>query len=58
MYRIEYVRSAKTEILKNFCRNIFGQVRSEKLCVTGGESPSGLAARPLEFETKVTNGKV
>ena len=34
------------------------QVRSEKACVTGGESPPSLEAKPLEFRTKVMNGKV
>jgi hypothetical protein len=34
------------------------QVRSEKSCVTGGGSPPGLEAKPLEFRTKVMNGKV
>jgi hypothetical protein len=34
------------------------QVRSEKSCVTWGGSPPGLEAKPLEFRTKVMNGKV
>jgi hypothetical protein len=34
------------------------QVRSEKSCVTGGESPSSLEAELPEFRTKVMNGKV
>ena len=34
------------------------QVRSEKSCVIGGGSPRGLEAKPLEFRTKVMNGKV
>ena len=33
-------------------------VRSEKTCVSGGESPSGLEARLPRFGTRVTNGKV
>ena len=33
-------------------------VRSEKTCVSEGESPSSLEARLPEFGTKVTNGKV
>jgi len=33
-------------------------VRSEKTCVSEGESPSGLEARLPEFGTKVKNGKV
>jgi hypothetical protein len=33
-------------------------VRSEKSCVSGGESPSSLEARLPEFGTKVMNGKV
>jgi hypothetical protein len=33
-------------------------VRSEKTCVSEGESPSSLEARLLEFGTKVMNGKV
>jgi hypothetical protein len=33
-------------------------VRFEKLCASGGESPPSLAARPLEFRVKTTNGKV
>ena len=33
-------------------------VRSEKTCVSGGESPSSLEARLPEFGTKVMNGKV
>src|ERR1017187_5572055 len=33
-------------------------VRSEKACVTGGGSSPGLEAKPLEFRTKVMNGKV
>jgi hypothetical protein len=33
-------------------------VRSVKLCASGGESPSSLAAQPLEFRTKRMNGKV
>ena len=32
--------------------------RSEKSCVTGGVSPPGLEAMPLEFRTKVMDGKV
>jgi hypothetical protein len=32
-------------------------VRSEKTCASEGESPSGPAAKPLEFGTKVKNGK-
>jgi hypothetical protein len=39
---------AKAEIL----------VRSEKTCVSEGESPSSLEARLPEFGTKVMNGKV
>jgi hypothetical protein len=34
------------------------QVRSEKSCVTGGESPSSLEAELPEFRTKVMDGKV
>jgi hypothetical protein len=34
------------------------QVRSEKSCVTGGESPSSLEAELPEFRMKVMNGKV
>jgi hypothetical protein len=34
------------------------QVRSEKSCVTGGGCPPGLEAKPLEFRTKVMDGKV
>jgi hypothetical protein len=34
------------------------QVRSEKSCVIGGESPSSLEAELPEFRTKVMNGKV
>jgi hypothetical protein len=34
------------------------QVRSEKACVTRGESPPSLAARLPEFRMKVMNGKV
>jgi hypothetical protein len=33
-------------------------VRSEKTCVSEGESPSSLEARLPEFGTKVKNGKV
>jgi hypothetical protein len=33
-------------------------VRSEKTCVSEGESPSGLEARLPEFGMKVKNGKV
>jgi hypothetical protein len=33
-------------------------VRSEKTCVSEGESPSSLGARLPEFGTKVTDGKV
>src|SRR5438128_351657 len=33
------------------------RVRSEKTCVSEGESPSSLEARLLEFGTKVMNGK-
>ena len=33
-------------------------VRSEKSCVTEGESPPSLEAKPPEFGTKVMNGKV
>jgi len=33
-------------------------VRSEKACVSEGESPSSLEAKLLEFGTKVMNGKV
>jgi hypothetical protein len=33
-------------------------VRSEKTCVSEGESPSSLEARLPEFGTKVMNGKV
>jgi hypothetical protein len=33
-------------------------VRSEKTCVSEGESPSSPEARLPEFGTKVTNGKV
>jgi len=33
-------------------------VRSEKLCVSEGESPSSPEARLPEFRTKVMNGKV
>jgi hypothetical protein len=33
-------------------------VRSEKTCVSEGESPSSLEARPPDFGTKVMNGKV
>jgi hypothetical protein len=33
-------------------------VRSEKTCVSGGESPSSLEAKLPEFGTKVMNGKV
>ena len=33
------------------------QVRSEKACVSEGESPSSLEAGLLEFGTKVMNGK-
>jgi hypothetical protein len=33
-------------------------VRSEKSCVTGGESPPSLEAKPPEFRAKVMNGKV
>ena len=40
---------------KEECRK---QVRSEKSCVIGGESPSSLEARLPEFGTKVMNGKV
>ncbi len=32
--------------------------RSEKTCVSEGESPSSLEVRLPEFGTKVTNGKV
>jgi hypothetical protein len=32
--------------------------RSEKSCVSGGESPSSLEVRLPEFGTKVKNGKV
>jgi hypothetical protein len=34
------------------------QVRSEKSCVTGGESPSSLEAELPEFRKKVMDGKV
>jgi hypothetical protein len=34
------------------------QVRSEKGCVTGGESPPSLEAKPLEFRAKAMDGKV
>jgi hypothetical protein len=34
------------------------QVRSEKACVTGGESPPSSAARLPEFRMKVMDGKV
>jgi hypothetical protein len=33
-------------------------VRSEKTCVSEGESPSSLGARLPEFGTKVMDGKV
>jgi hypothetical protein len=33
-------------------------VRSEKTCVSEGESPSSLEARLPEFRTKVMDGKV
>jgi hypothetical protein len=33
-------------------------VRSEKTCISEGESPSSLEARLPEFETKAKNGKV
>ena len=34
------------------------KVRSEKLCVTGGESPPSLEAKPPEFRAKAMDGKV
>jgi hypothetical protein len=34
------------------------KVRFVKLCASGGESPPGLKAKPLEFRTKEMNGKV
>ena len=34
------------------------KVRSEKWCVSGGESPPSLEAKPLEFRAKAMNGKV
>jgi hypothetical protein len=39
-------------------RNAETLVRSEKTCVSEGESPSSLEARLPEFGTKVMNGKV
>ena len=33
-------------------------VRSEKLCQPGGESPPSPAGEPLEFRTKAMNGNV
>jgi hypothetical protein len=39
-------------------RRPYLDVRSEKTCVSEGESPSSLEARLPEFGTKVKNGKV
>jgi hypothetical protein len=39
-------------------RMLMALVRSEKTCVSEGESPSSLEARLPEFGTKVKNGKV
>ena len=50
IYRSVARRSSSSAVRK--------QVRSEKACVTGGGSPPGLEAKPLEFRTKVMNGKV
>jgi hypothetical protein len=52
----EYGRPPKANLeAKAECRM---QVRSEKSCVTGGESPSSLEAELSEFRMKVMNGKV
>ena len=48
--------SPTAEVLLNSERR--KQVRSEKLCVSEGESPSSPEARLPEFKTKVMNGKV
>ena len=49
------VKGRKAEDLKGKAETL---VRSEKTCVSGGESPSSLEARLPEFGTKVMNGKV
>jgi len=42
--------------LGNWCPYL--DVRSEKTCVFEGENPSSPEAEPLEFRTKVMDGKV
>jgi hypothetical protein len=46
--RVESGKSGKAEML----------VRSEKTCVSEGESPSSSEAKLPKFGTRVTNGKV
>ena len=52
-----YVKRGSGERLRKMLKTEM-LVRSEKLCVSEGESPSSLEAKLPEFKTKVMNGKV